>query len=157
MLSAISCSPHSKHLPGLDPQQPHSTLRRHGRSFHRAQRTSKYVLGTRVTACPTAGFSPGMDGSATLLASEPAETQPLLSTAAGYCQGEASQGQGACLQQLFCPLCPERMQQTVLLFAFFFKSFLYISIFFLFEHQKNLSLVWLVVFLVLFIFVGGGI
>lgn len=99
------------------------------------------------------------DGSATLLASEPAETQPLLSTAARYCQGKATQGQDACLQQLFCPLCPELKQQTVLLSTFFFKSFLYISIFFLFEHQETLSLWfgWLFFLFCLVIFVGGGI
>lgn len=84
------------------------------------------------------------------------ETQPLLSTAARYCQGEAPQGQDARLQQLFCPLCPELMQQTVLLFTFFLKSFLYNSIFFLFEHQETLSL-WFVWLFFLFCFVGGGI
>lgn len=80
------------------------------------------------------------------------ETQPLLSTAARYCQGEAPQGQDACLQQLFCPLCPELMQQTVLLFTFFFKSFLYNSTFFFSVRASgdSKSLVWLVVFLVLF-------
>lgn len=94
--------------------------------------------------------TPGI-GEKSLMAPEQAETQTLLSTTARYHQGAASQRQDVHLQQLFCPIFSELAQRTALLLAFFLRSFLYISIFFLFKHQEAPeSFVWLFFYFVYF-------
>lgn len=98
------------------------------------------------------------DGSATLLASEPAETTFIISSCR-ILPRRSTPGAGCTPSAALLPSLPRANAQTVLLFTFFFKSFLYISIFCLFEHQETLSLWfgWLFFLFCLFIFVGMGI